>query len=124
MSDVKKFGIVNLLLAVSAVAELGTAVGDVFGDSKVGPSDVVYIPELLAALKDAGKVHYTELIPEASDLDDDERAQLAEAFKAKFRLKNHETVEGVIEQGFEILSYGVQAIQYLSMLWPFVSAAA
>lgn len=112
-----KLGIANLLLAVNAVAELGTAGGDVFKDNKVTVTDAVYVGEFMTALKDAGAVNYSQLIPEAGDLDEEERTQLVAAFKAKFKLANHESVESVLEQGFEILSYGMQAIQALAQLW-------
>ncbi len=110
-------GIDNLLLAAKAVGELGTFGGDVFSDGGFTPGDIVYIPELLKALKDVSAVDYLDLLPEVSDLDDVERANLVVAFKVNFKLKDYATIEAMLEEGFEILSYGLTAVQSLKDLW-------
>ncbi len=107
----------NLLLAAKAVGELGSFGGDVFADGAVTAVDIVYVPELLKALKDVAAVDYLDLLPEASTLSDTDRAALVVAFKTSFKLPDHPSVEATIDEGFEILSYGLQAVQALEDLW-------
>jgi hypothetical protein len=119
-----KLGIVNLLLATKAVGELGSATGDVFADGKVSIGDMQYAGEFFSAMRDASDVEWSALLPEVEDLDADERAQVAAAFREHLKIEGHEVVEEVIEQGFEVLSYGLEALQSLKKLWEKFKPAA
>lgn len=103
-------GIANLKLAALAAAEL-LAFGDaVLDDGVVNAKDLMYTGKLMTALKDAGHVQLSQIVPEATDLDDAERAELAAYFESALDLKN-DTVEGVIEQGFAILTWALTFLQ-------------
>ncbi len=119
-----KLGITNLLLAVKAVGELGAAVGDVFADGAVSVSDARYVGEFFTAMKDAGGVEWSALLPEVQDLDDGERGQLVAAFREDLKIDGHETLEAALEAGFEVLSFGLEALQSLKKLWDKVKPAA
>jgi len=104
-------GIENVKLALSALAESGSVAGSVLADGKVGLSDVQYLPQLFLALKGLSAVQFKEVLPEASDLSQAEKEELAALFKEKLELPASESsVEEVVEQGLEVLLSAVQAV--------------
>lgn len=104
-------GIENVKLVLSAVAESGSVAGSVLADGKVGLSDVQYLPQLFFALKGLSSVNLKEVLPEAKDLSEEEKQDLAALFKEKLELPSSEAgIEQVVEQGLEVLLLAVQSI--------------
>lgn len=109
----EKLGIENLKLAAKAVAKIGNGIGGVFEDGKVNAFDVVHLPTIFGGLTAAGQVDFAKLMPEAKDVDEAERPDLAKTFKDEFKLANV-SQEQAIEMGFEILTWGLQALSLLA----------
>lgn len=113
----------NVKSLTKATAQLGTAVGGVFADGQVTLGDLLYVKDILSALKGFSGVSYKDVLPELKDLDDNERGELAVLFNTTFDLKS-DTIEAAVESGFDILTVALQALMAFVEIGTKVKAAA
>lgn len=113
MTDpVLKIGIQELKDLATAVAHTAGGIDGVFADGVVDWKDAPRIPSLLKALGEFREVNFADVIPQASDVDAAEHAELAAHFNVVFNL-NEDGIEATVEAGFEIMLSGLEALQSL-----------
>lgn len=78
----------NLANIISVAAKLGTIAGASFDDGKISVMDVVRLPDLAMLFVQLIKTDWTQIIPEAKDMDEEERRFLINQFKREFDLPN------------------------------------
>lgn len=96
--------------AATAVALSCNVVDGVFADGKVDFKDLARLPELLTALSRFSDVDAAKLLPQVADIEDAEVKELGAHFAAVFNLSN-DTIEGLVEEGLNILLEGLEAFQ-------------
>ncbi len=101
--------IANLKKLIGPTAKLATSIGGILADGQVTLGDMRYVPDIFSALRGYAGLDYTVVIPELKDLNDVEREELAKLFRDNFNI-SAETVEAVVEQGFDLLLMALQAI--------------
>lgn len=109
LANATAVGIENLKALATGVAELSTAVGNIMKDGSIGVGDLGQVPAIFAAIRHLAAADVKAVLPEAKDLSDPERVELAAHFSAVFDLPN-DTVEVIVEQGLEMVLMGLQAI--------------
>jgi len=107
------YGIQELKDAASAIGATAAVLDSVFADGKVNAADLTKVPAMFSALQAFGKVDYTKLIPEVSDLTAAEAKDLSAHFQSVFNLKN-DSVELTIETGIDIIIAVVDVIAMIS----------
>lgn len=118
----QKLSIVNLTALTVALAGTATVAGKVFEDGEVTLGDLKHAKAALDTLKKYKGVDYKSLLPEAKDLDDKEREDLAALFAQTFVLPPAaKTTEEVVEAG---LGYLLLAVQALGVFLPDATGAA
>lgn len=105
----QQLGIENVKTLASVAAKMGTAAGKVLEDGVVDWRDTFQLPAFLGALKDVSKVDFKALVPEVKDLDEAEKADLSAHFQKTFDWPD-DAVEGVVEQGLEIVLAALEAV--------------
>ena len=93
----------------TALALTASVADGVLSDGKVDFKDLASAPALFSALRAYTEVEWSQVLPQASDLDDAERAELADHFKAVFNLSN-DSVEATVERGLDMVMVGVGLI--------------
>jgi hypothetical protein len=102
-------GVQDVKALAGAVAKGASVAAKVLADGDVNLRDMVHVPELFSALRGLAGVNYLSVLPQLTDLDEAEKAELAADFRAKFDLPQ-DTVEVVVEQGYAILLEAIQAV--------------
>ncbi len=107
-----KLPVSAILALTSALAISANAIDAIFEDNQVNIIDLARLPALLNGIKGLIDVDFSQVAPEALDIDEVEKAQLADAFRASFNIRN-DAVENVIEIGFGLLLEAAQVVQIL-----------
>lgn len=111
-----KFGIANLMIVTTVLASLGNIAGKSMEDGKVDGKDLALLPEAVMIFPLAVQAEWTELVPEATDLDEAEQAQLLAHFKEKFNIPQDD-LETKIEDVLGILKDGASLVMRLISVW-------
>lgn len=101
-------GVEELEGLIVGVAEVVTAGYLVAADRKISLLDLRHAPLMTSGLRKVVK-HWQGSLPQLKDMDDSERQRIVTAFQKHFRLDGGST-EQLIEQGFEMLLIGLQAL--------------
>lgn len=115
MSEEKALGVDNIIKLTSCLAVLATSAAAILDDKKVDLKDLVHLPQAVSGIVGIFDIELAEVLPEIDDLTGEEADQLAEAFKASFRL-NDASKEAAIEQGFDILLDAYQSLKSIQGL--------
>lgn len=100
-------GIENLSKATVALGKIGSSVGDALANGKIGLEDTPEGMEIVQVVPVLLSVDVAAAKAEAKDIDAEEKAKLAELFRANFNLVNDD-LEATIEEGVEFLFAGVK----------------
>lgn len=115
MSEEKALGVDNIIKLTSCLSVLATSAAAILDDKKVDLKDLVHLPQAVSGIVGIFDIELAEVLPEIDDLTGEEADQLAEAFKASFRL-NDASKEAAIEQGFDILLDAYQSLKSIQGL--------
>ncbi len=106
-----KLGVSELKDAATFIAKVANSAEDIL-EGGIDARDLFKLPALAQALQSGQDVDLAQVLPQASDLDEVEAADVAAHFKVTLNLTN-DTVEAVIEDGLALILKGVAALQDL-----------
>lgn len=95
-------GIENLEKVAKSVGKIGTQVGSALEDGKVNMEDIDEGMAIIMEFPNLSSVKYSQLDDEVKDIDDAEKARLAQVFSESFNLPN-DNIEETIEEGLVII---------------------
>jgi hypothetical protein len=113
--ETKKLGIANVKMMVVGLASFGSVASSVLADGKIGLADFAQIMKLTTALGSVAKLDVKQVIPELSDLDAEEKAELLAVFDENFNIVEDD-VEKKIEAGLAATAKALEAIQFIISL--------
>lgn len=113
MTDVRKLNASELVKLAAAVGDTGTVLGAIFADGTVGLGDIAKLPSLAAALQELGDVQWSQVVPQAIDVDASEVETVAAAFKQHLNLAD-DNVERLVEQGVDVIVTVARAVQVIT----------
>lgn len=105
----EKLGIDNIIILTYAVAESASKAEAIFADGRISVGDWPLLPGLVRSLSKFGDVSFRDILPEAKDLDEAEKKELAGVFKAQFNIED-DNIEDIIETGFAVLLEALSAV--------------
>ena len=111
----EKLPISALVALATAISLTANATDAIFEDGQVSLVDLPKLPSLLSGLKSFASVEFAQLLPQIADLDEQEKYELADAFREKFNIRN-EGIEEVIEIGFALSLEVSQVFQVLKSI--------
>lgn len=94
-------GIENMLKLTKSAGVIGSAAVKI-PEGGINADDIVYAIDIVKEIPNLATVKYSELNAERKDIDVEEKARLAEAFKESFNLDN-DSLEDLVEEGVDIL---------------------
>ncbi len=107
--------VANVKKLILVGADLGTAIGGILADGKVGLSDLRYGIQIVSAVKGLVELDYKSLGLEFKDMDSAEKESLDKAFRERFDIKA-DGIEAGIEEGFSLLLTALKGVLSLTEL--------
>lgn len=90
--------IIELVTAVGATISI---IGSVLADGKVDVWDLMHLGKLAGTVSQFTKVQWAQVMPQLWDMDDQERAQVLEAFNKAVKLSNP-SAQAMLKEGASI----------------------